>query len=197
MSSTSAPRTLAEPRWLERWRTQRAGRRDRVRFRGLPFDVHTPWTRELHARYLGLALEARQLVFDRRLALEQERDRLLVVLGLGRPSTPAERPAEPSEPLDRHLWALQARRDAEDLERHRAAETRSKTIDAELKRLGERVAHVTSVHEQAYLQRIHLYNGARATARSAATASQPVPPLELSPVVATEQPHLFPYAIAA
>jgi hypothetical protein len=197
MSSSSVPSPLAEPRWLERRRITRAGRRDRIRFRALPFHEHTPWTRSLHARYLGLALDARQVVLDRRMALEQERQSQQLTVRLHRATSPTERPAEPSGSLDRHLWALQARRDQAEAERFRAAQHRLTQIEVELNHLGERLAYVTSLHEQAYLLRIHVYNAARTTARTAAAGSQAAPALVLPPDPETAQPHLFTYAIAA
>ena len=197
MFSSSPPGPLAEPRWLERRRITRAGRRDRVRFRALPLHEHTPWTRALHALYVGLALEARQVVLDRRMALEKERESQLLTVRLHRSTSPDERPAEPSGSLDRHLWSLQARRDEVEIERLRAAQLRLAQVEVELNRLGERLAYVTSLHEQAYLLRIHVYNAARTSARTAAAGSQAAPALVLPPDPESEQPHLFTYAIAA
>ena len=75
--------------------------------------------------------------------------------------------------------------------------TGSTQIEVELNRLGERLAYVTSLHEQAYLLRIHVYNAARTTARTATAGSQAAPALVLPPDPETAQPHLFTYAIAA
>ena len=92
MSSTSTEPSLepclAEPRWLERWRIKRAGRRDRVTYRAVQLSEHTPWTRGMHARFVGLALDARRTLMDRRDDLEQERARLHVVLRQPRSASP-------------------------------------------------------------------------------------------------------------
>ena len=196
MSASQVPAHLAAPRWLERRRIRRAGRRDRVTYRAVPFNQHTPWTRQAHAYYVALALDARRVLLDRRDELEQERDRLEIVLRQPRSTRTAERPTDASDSRERHRWATQTRRLAQEAERVRTAQVRLSTIAAELEQLSEREAYVVEAHEQAFLLRAHGYNAARAM-RTDADRSIEAPPFVVpSPAGAVHQP-LFDYITAA
>jgi hypothetical protein len=207
MSSTStesslaepslAEPSLAEPRWLERWRIKRAGRRDRVMYRAVPFSEHTPWTRGMHARFVGLALDARRTLMDRRDELEQERARLHVVLRQPRSACPIERPTAASDSRERHVWATRARLLAQQTERVRVAQVRLGTVAEELEALVDRETYVVDAHEQAYLLRVHRYNAARAGRTAAATAMLAAPQFVLPSVARAVHPPLFDYITAA